>query len=58
MIVKKHLKQEKKADMLRVVPPGKKPLKPVRKEANAAKAAAENRNPENRQGAELLRPGA
>ena len=35
-----------------------KPLKPAGKVADAAKAAAENRNLENRRGAVTLRPGA
>lgn len=49
MIVKKHLRPAEKADMRRAAALqaiDKKALKPVGKVANAAKAAAENRNPE------------
>lgn len=47
MIVKKHLKPARKADMRRAATlptTGKKVLEPVTKVANAAMAAAENRN--------------
>lgn len=61
MIVKKHRKPARKADKRRaatLLTTGKKALGPVTKVANAAKAAAENRNHANRWGAEVLRPGA
>ncbi|OAB54447.1 hypothetical protein APS14_15945 [Pseudomonas thivervalensis] len=61
MIVRKHRKPARKAGMLRAAilqMTGKKPLKLAAKVANAAMAAAGNRNLENRRGAVLLRPGA
>lgn len=61
MIVKKHRKPARKADKRRaatLLTTGKKALEPVTKVANAAKAAAENRNHANRWGADVLRPGA